>query len=105
MAKQTATKAEKVYDLTDDSQCTIEDETPCRMKVALGFAADTMGFTELDDIQFPTPKLQQIYVEGRATRSQMVAALEEWAPSLPEDRRQQGNDLVEIVKKEVGQHG
>lgn len=92
---------EQVYDLNDDTKCSIEDDTPCKMKVALGFAANTEGYEDLESVQFSTPKLQKIFVDGRATKSQMVAALEEWAPSLPADRRQEGFDLVEIFRGEA----
>lgn len=90
---------EKVYDLLDDKKCDIKDDTPCKMKTALGMAADMSGFQDIEAVQFTTPGLQRILVEGKATKTQMVEALEEWAPSVPEERREEAQWLVEIVKE------
>lgn len=94
-------KVEEVYFIGDGAKCDIEKPVVCKMRTALGMAADISGFTAVEDIQFQTPGLQKILETQQASKSEMVAAIKEWAPTLPADRQQEGFWLADIVQEEV----
>ena len=87
----TKKKPAKEYSLGDT--CDIKDHRPCELATAVAFAADI----SVDNGVALTPKLAKIQSSGKGTETQIQAALEEWRYTIPNERRWEADNLIDIV--------